>query len=245
MESVNELVRKIISSRRLPDNGKQILGEFASLDNFSMEQQEGNLWDYKKDFPSNRSGDYFGGIVRLICAFYNTYGGLILFGIDDESREILGNPNGINIEQINALLAQRLTAPIECSTRRYDIPDGQSFDVFLVPKRAIGDPPVQFSVSIGKYPEGVIYVRQNHEVLAARSADMPFLYGPRRETPSDQDQGDPPDLIRALPASPSTVKEFIGRSAVMERLWHWLVHEEDTPRTTTVPTFVKGVGITD
>ena len=59
---------------------------------------------------------------------------------------------------------------------------------------------------------------------------MPFLYGPRHGTQSDQDRSDPPDLISALPPSPSTVKEFIGRAEAMDRLWHWLVHD-DEPRT--------------
>lgn len=230
METASQLARKIISCRRLPDDSNEFLEEFTSRDNRYLELQEGSLWDYKKDFPFGRSDDYFGGIVRLICAFHNTYGGLVIFGVDDNSKAVVGNPVQINIESINSHLAQLLTSPIECSARRYYTGDGNSLDILLVPKRAMGAPPVRFSMSIGKYREGIVYVRQNHEVLAARSIDMPFLYGPRREAPSGQDQGDPPDIIRALPASPSTVKEFVGRSAVMDRLWYWLVHDSE-PRT--------------
>ncbi len=230
MESASQFVRQIISSRHLPSDGQQFLKEFASLDNRSLELQEGTLWDYKKVFPFSRSDDYFGSIVRLICAFHNTYGGLIIFGVDDNCREITGNSVKINIEAFNSTLRERLTSSIECSTRRYDISEAQTLDILLVPKRVIGAPPVRFSVAIGRYPSGRVYVRQNHEVLAARSSDMPFLYGPRQEAQNDRDRSDPPDLISALPPSPSTVKEFIGRSEVMDRLWDWLVHD-DEPRT--------------
>ena len=230
MESASQFVRQIISSRHLLSDGQQFLEEFASLDNRSLELQEGALWDYKKVFPFSRSDDYFGGIVRLICAFHNTYGALIVFGVDDSSREITSNSVNINIEAFNSALRERLTSAIECSTRRYDISEAQTLDILLVPKRAIGAPPVRFSIAIGRYPSGRVYVRKNHEVLAARSSDMPFLYGPRHGDQSDQDRSDPPVLISALPPSPSIVKEFIGRSEVMDRLWHWLVHD-DEPRT--------------
>ena len=230
MESASQFVRHIISSRRLPSDGQPFLEEFASIDKKRLELQEGSLWDYKKDFPFSRSDDYFGGIVRLICAFHNTYGGLIIFGVDDKSRQITGNPIKINIEAFNSVLRDRLTSAIECSVCSYDLADNQHLDLLLVPKRAIGAAPVRFSVAIGRYPEGRVYVRQNHEVLAARSSDLPFLYGPRHEAQIDQDRGDPPDLISSLPPSPSTVKEFIGRSEVMDCLWHWLVYN-DEPRT--------------
>ena len=230
MESASQFVGQIISSRRLPSDGQQFLEEFGSLDKRSLELQEGALWDYKKEFPFSRSDDYFGGIIRLICAFHNTYGGLIIFGVDDNSREITGNSVNINIEAFNSVLTERLTNSIECSACRYDFSDAQTLDILLVPKRAIGTPPVRFAIAIGPYPKGRVYVRQSHEVLTARSSDMPFLYGPRHGVQSDQDLSDPPDLISALPSSPSTVKEFIGRSEVMDRLWYWLVHD-DEPRT--------------
>ena len=230
METANQLVRELIESRRLPKTLDTVLEEFGSEIKDALELQEGSLWDYKKDFPFSRSDDYFGGIVRLVCAFYNTCGGIIIFGIEDNSRRIVGNPVRINIETFNAVLRERLSSPIECSARRYDVSEGLSVDILLVPKRPVGAIPVRFSTFIGRYPEGIIYIRHNHEVLTARSADMPFLYGPRTEHETDDDHGAPLNVIRALPASPATVKEFIGRSTVMDKLWQWLVHD-DEPRT--------------
>ena len=230
MEPASRFVRNIISDRMFPDDPTVFLEAFCSTDRNIMELQEGSLWDYKKDFPFSRSDNYFGGIVRLICAFHNTFGGLIIFGVDDTTRQITGNPVQINVERLNAVLRERLSNPIECSVRHYDVSKDLGIDVLLVTKRTVGDPPVRFSVPIGKYKEGTIYVRNQHEVLTARSADMPFLYGPRNDLSVDENRDIPPSLIRALPASPATVKEFVGRSSVMERLWHWLVHD-DEPRT--------------
>ena len=230
METASELVSTYISNRQLPDDLSTFLEEFASTDRTSLETQESTLWDYKKEYPFSLSDDYFGGIVRLICGFYNTFGGLLIFGVDDTTRKITGNSVNINIERLNTVLRERLTTAIECTTRHYDHAGTRGVDLLLVPKRDVGAPPVRFSEPIGKYPRGIIYVRQNHEVLSARSSEMPFLYGPRIERSSGDRHDDPPDLIRALPASPATVKEFVGRSPVMDRLWHWLVYD-DEPRS--------------
>ena len=230
MQSATHLVKELVSSRTLPNDAAQLLEEFGSLGGSPLEIQEGSYWDYKKVFPASRSDDYFGGIVRLVCALHNTWGGIILFGIEDETRLPCGNTVRVNIETFNAVLAQRLSSPIECLHKRYTILDGVDLDVLLVPKRSLGAVPVRFSQHIGKYPAGKIYVRQNHEVLLARSSDMPFLYGSRSDHPSVSDNGVSSDLIRGLPASPSTVKEFVGRTAVVDRLWQWLVHDEE-PRT--------------
>ena len=59
---------------------------------------------------------------------------------------------------------------------------------------------------------------------------MPFLYGPRYRLESYENRDIPTDVIQSLPASPATVKEFIGRFEVMDRLWNWLVDDDD-PRT--------------
>ena len=64
MESANQFVQQIISSRRMPSEGDKFLEEFATLDKCSLELQEGSLWDYKKEFPFSRSDDYFGDYIR-------------------------------------------------------------------------------------------------------------------------------------------------------------------------------------
>ena len=230
METASELISTYVSNRQLPDDISIFFEVFSSTDRTSLDTQEGALWDYKKEYPFSLSNDYFGGVVRLICAFHNTFGGLLIFGVDDTTRKITGNSVNINIERLNTVLRERLTNAIECSTRHYDLAGTRGIDLLLVPKRDVGAQPIRFSEPIGRYPRGIIYVRQNHEVLSARSSDMSFLYGPRNEPSSGDQHEDPPDLIRALPASPATVKEFVGRSPVMDCLWDWLVYD-DEPRS--------------
>ena len=173
MEAANQFVRQIICSRRLPNDWQQFSEKFSSSDNRHVDLQEGVLWDYKREFPFARSNDYFGGILRLICALHNTYGGIIFFGIEDDKKRITGNSVEINIEKFNSLLRDRLTVPIECSARRYHT-SNTSLDVLLVPKRPVGSPPVRFSTAIGRYPAGQLYIRQNHEVLVARLVRYAF-----------------------------------------------------------------------
>ena len=46
---------------------------------------EGQHWDFKAEWPFSYSDSYFGGICRLICAFANSSGGLIIFGVKDDT----------------------------------------------------------------------------------------------------------------------------------------------------------------
>jgi hypothetical protein len=47
---------------------------------------EGPLWDFKAIWPFSLSDDYFAGIARAICAFSNTRGGILIFGVHDKHR---------------------------------------------------------------------------------------------------------------------------------------------------------------
>ena len=230
MKSANQLVRELVQTRRLPHDVAPFLAAFASEDGATLDLQESTLWDYKNNFPHSRSDDYFGGLLRLVCALYNTFGGLVIFGVDDRTKKIIGNTVRIDIENFNAILREKLSEAIECSTQCYKVSGNKQLDLLLVPKRPIGTLPVRFSVPIGRYREGVTYVRQHHEVIAARSRHMPLLYGPRADAQPEDLADTSTDPIQALPASPATVKEFVGRTKVMDRLWQWLVYD-DEPRT--------------
>ncbi len=176
MENIRKQIIEAIKLRRLPENPKEILTELFSEDTTTFPVQESLHWDYKDTFPSSWDGDYFGGILRLICAFYNSYGGIIIFGVDDNTRTIGHNRTHVDIEKLNAILSSWLNTPIECIHRRYvlgaaDLP-ANSVDVLLVPKRPFGVPPARFNKDVGRYRKDVLWARRGHQVLAVEPKDV-------------------------------------------------------------------------
>ena len=192
--------------------------------------QESLHWDYKDSFPRKLDSEFGVGIIRLACAFYNTYGGLIIFGVDDETKNPMGNPHRIDIERFNAFLRNRLSSPIECIHREYTVStDDQKLriDILLVPKRPGGTAPIRNSKQMGKYRPGCIFHRQGHEVMQANSTTLPLLYMSRDDYGLESDQQTRIPIERSMPPPTATMKEFIGRRDVMDRLWNWLIYDDD------------------
>ncbi len=67
-----------------------------------IHQQEGETLDFKKEMPSSSD------LARLITAFYNTRGGIIVFGVEDGTRQLVGVANFQGIEEgiVNILRAR-------------------------------------------------------------------------------------------------------------------------------------------
>jgi hypothetical protein len=233
MLETRQKVVTCIKQQALPDNYDEILGKLYDAEKNDFPLQESLHWDYKREFPFSMSDDYFGGIVRLICAFHNTYGGIILFGVHDTTRTPGHNQVKINIERFNNVLRQKLSSPIETLHRNYllggDNDEKKALDILLVPQRPTGTPPVRQIEDIGQYRAGVIWMRVGHEVIEAQSKELSFLYGDRGDYGIGEE--DPGAAIpHSLPPSPATVKDFIGRRSALDRLYQWLL-TDDEPRT--------------
>ena len=72
MQAIRKNIVEAIRAHRLPLNPGALFGELYSEASETFPIQESLHWDFKENFPPKYDGDYFGGIMRLICAFYNT-----------------------------------------------------------------------------------------------------------------------------------------------------------------------------
>lgn len=216
-----------IKARALPKSFDDLASTFLSVDGLSFAAQEDTYFDYKEAFPFSTSDEYFFGIVRLVCAFHNTYGGLLLFGVHDRDRTAGHNKVRVNIERFNTRLREVLVAPVECRHRAYDMSAG-AIDVILVPKRPVGTP-----LSKLASPEGTqkprVWIRSGHEVLELKSSDIPFAFGPREDYGLQELAAAPRSPKASLPPTPATIKEFVGRIDVLDRLFTWF-NVDDDPR---------------
>lgn len=231
MQEIRERIVAAVKNLSLSDEPMALLKGLYSEELNSFPIQESLHWDYKDRFPDKFGDDYFGGIARLICAFHNTYGGIIVFGVHDKQRTPGHNKQKVDIERLNAVLAERLNNKIECVHRSYRLggEEERTIDILLVPKRSMGIPPTKFRVDIGKYKAGVLWGRFGHQVLAVTPTQLPLLYLSRDDYGLETDAMSRFAIHKALPPSPATMKQFIGRSDLMDHLWHWLVFD-DEPR---------------
>lgn len=238
MREIATRIVEAIKGTKLPDKVDDLIKDMYDQASNTFVVQESTYWDYKDEFPFSHSGDYFGGILRLICAFNNTYGGIVIFGVHDQTRTPGHNKVKINIERVNNSIRQLLSSPIEVLHREYDLRSDEhsadkeesrsKIDILLVPKRPMGSPPVRLVAPVGRYKANTIWMRVGHEVIEPSSVDLPSLYHGR----SDYGLGDDDDRMAtqsALPASPATLKEFIGRREALDQLYTWLF-ASDEPR---------------
>ena len=218
--SVSEMLASIIENCDSADNIRILHDE-----NGKFVIDESVLHDYKDEYPFSNSDSYFGSIIRLICAFHNTYGGVILFGVDDNSRSAGKNKVIVDSEKINRKLRETLSRELKISVRQVQTPSG-AVQLLIVPIRPPACPPIYSTKKLGTYEAGKVWIRQGAEVLEAIGSDLTFLY-------SDRSSGfavaELPELnIRAsLPPSPATIQEFVGRFHCIEQIAHWLQTSRD------------------
>ncbi|WLB24474.1 RNA-binding domain-containing protein [Bradyrhizobium japonicum] len=187
---------------------------------------EGPTWDFKQSWPFSYSDPYFGGIAKLICAFSNTWGGIIIFGVHDEKRVGGSNKVLINFDKLSKSFEQLTGQAASLEVSRYG-DDHNEIVALLIRPRPAATKPLRFKQKIGKYGADTIWVRLGHESLEANPAHYPVLFcragNPLEDVAAADVQG-------SLPPSPTTLKKFVGRLQVMEDLFAWL-QSSDEPRT--------------
>ena len=184
---------------------------------------EGPTWDFKFEWPFSMSDGYFGGIARLVCAFANSLGGIIVFGVHDTKRTGGHNKVIVNIDRFLKAFQQLTDREIDydfahCISEKFG-----DIDVLLITPRLYCTAPIRFKVKIDKYAASTIWIRAGHEVLPASPPHFPLLFcrSVSFEAVRERDG--------SIPPSPATMKRFIGRVEVLDKLFTWL-ESSDEPR---------------
>jgi Putative DNA-binding domain len=108
-----------ISTASLPPSFDQLFSRIWDEETKSFHAQETNLLDFKENYSDNYSDPYGVGLVRCALAFYNTYGGLIVFGVKDRVFTVTGVPGPFEIERFNRALSDFTNVQIECLAKTY------------------------------------------------------------------------------------------------------------------------------
>ncbi|MFN8874519.1 MAG: RNA-binding domain-containing protein [Brevundimonas sp.] len=231
MKMRNARIADWCQQRQLPDSS-EFASTFLGEDGLFI-SDEGESWDLKAEWPFSYSNGYWGGIARLICAFANTSGGVIIFGVHDKKRTAGHNAVSVNSDRLLQALQQLTGERPVYSIQNYSNIAGGYVTALLICPRDAKSRPFRFKRPVEGYAEGVMWVRDGHEVVQARPVHYPMLFCRSHAEAEDKNSV---AVSGSLPPSPTTLKRFVGRTHTMDQLFAWLVLN-DEPRT-----FLHGKG---
>jgi KaiC/GvpD/RAD55 family RecA-like ATPase len=203
---------------------------------------EGELLDYKRELPSDAVA--LAKCAIQIVSLHNTFGGYLVFGVDEVSRDQRFRPCGIprdsaNVQQLRSLVRNYTGRTInivfaDLSVRFLGSP--LTLGLLFVPKRLAHMTPVQFGKPSPKrddksvFSVGDVFFRlQDTNARAQSSQDWWFLASERPNPHSSHDTlavplvGSRKKIVdENLPDRNLICPKFVGREGVILELWHWL-----------------------
>jgi hypothetical protein len=223
---------------------KRILDTLICDENFVPKECE--LWDYKRE--SGKDAVFLAETVLTIISFYNTYGGYIIYGIDEITDELIFIPYGINsgelnLRQLKHVIANYIGEPIDISYKEieyYIEVNKYIFGILHIPKR----PSSKFPVFFGKdgpekkngrpiFQKDDTYIRvldqclpatkKEHYQLLFSERKNDFLWDPKI---SISDKKSKTIIVdHNLPNRNFICPKFVGRENELHELWKWLGDE--------------------
>lgn len=207
----------------------ELLKGFTS-DQGKFLSHEGETWDFKLSWPHSYSDEIYAGLQKLVAGFANNCGGIIIFNVDDSSREAIISKVLTNFDKFQS--SCRLTIHncpklefFELSHNTVPIPC-----IVVYPRQCDENPSVVVSrnKSFPRWP-----IRIGSESSDAQSRDLPALFC-RPQVALNEVSYQP--VAAFLPARPTAIKEFVNRVAIVDEVFSWL-HSDGEPRA-----FLSGRG---
>ena len=223
------------------------------LPNGRPHSYETSLWDYKRHLP-NTSGRgeatavqeaalEIAELVKDVVAFYNSYGGYIVAGIDQYAEQpVVGCTNldaaGFTVEKLNEQLKSYTRTTIDCRFARHTIQTGsglKEIGLLVIPMRPASSPVVRMARGApevknkASYAKNAIFARIGDSCSPMRddASFLQFLCSSR--TPGAK----PKSIEHNLPARDPNLIRFVGRGEYLFRLWDWLIDKHTAVKTLT------------
>jgi hypothetical protein len=150
-------------------------------------KDEGVLWDFKRDLPIlpnaklnaaiKHSYDCkFAEIVKDCVSFYNTYGGYLIIGVDDETRRLTGFDGDFDAPDLNKRIQGVTGVNIETIYRNIPCQGAGAYPqmgLLFIPKRPEGTRPAQFKKSAPANDKSQMAYRQNDFYFRERDICRP------------------------------------------------------------------------
>ncbi|MCI2962535.1 ATP-binding protein [Shewanella sp. N2AIL] len=220
------------------DVSENFLKKLINVDG-SVVPIECSLWDYKASFNSTDIGQR--KALKAIVSFYNTYGGYLIYGIDevekDTSFKAVGiEPNQINLQKLSGQFDKYFGQRIELLYSEIEMliqGEKKLFGVLFIPKRNTDAPslaPISSANDDKNKPllqKNAVYFRTADECRQVTSIeDFEFISSPRNYNGIFSTTQKRKKIIEHnLPDKNFICPVFIGRFPILEELWAWLADE--------------------
>lgn len=117
------------------------------------------------------------GDSRLMCAFSNSSGGVIIFGVHDETRLAGKNKVRPNLDKLLLSFEQLTGSKFDYDYKSYIFRNGvDQVCALLIKPRPRNLKPCVFKRRIDKYEEGIIWVRSSNEVVRSQPQHYAQLF---------------------------------------------------------------------
>lgn len=231
-KSVSEVVAQL---HKCASNGLLDSSLLTYIVNNEIPLNECEVLDFKQQLPS--SDLEYAKTIRDLIAFYNSYGGFLVFGIaettKDRSFNIVGlSETKINIAKLRDMIHNYLGTNLRTTVKSIRA-SNSNLEVVWIEKRLGRDAPLKFIKNGPEYKPGkpcfkrseIVFRRLENNAIAITPEDYAFLYSKRRP-PSIElsiEEGDTGDqLEHNLPDRALVCQQFVGRHEDLSVLWAWL-----------------------
>jgi len=176
------------------------------------------VWDYKRDWPFSYSDRYFRSLVKHIIGFANTSGGILIFGVDDESRKTISSKIKINMDRLRVAIQNIVENPPEIDLRNYSTKLMGEVNVLIVYPNELVCLAASFKSDYADSNDLFrFWIRSGHETVQAQAKHIPLLFcGSARGVTEN------PALESELPPNPARIRQFVGRLDTMAEIFAWL-----------------------
>ncbi|WP_284257337.1 AlbA family DNA-binding domain-containing protein [Acidocella aquatica] len=207
---------------------------------------EPDLWDFKASLPWLCPGvkhpdghkatfdAKVDEIVKDTVSFYNSFGGYLIIGVDDLTRNFAGFDKRFDVAALNQRIVGVTGQSVECVYRILNWQEAGKnavqIGLLFVPRRPANLLPAQFKsdarkLTSGKsaFKKGDFYLRQRDECRPAQSGeDYAFLFSDQRRKVHHEIVLEAAALENNLPDRDGELGKFIGRENDISALWEWL-----------------------
>lgn len=220
---------------------------FAALvhDNLFI-PKECEIWDYKRE--AGKDARSLAETILQVVSFYNTYGGYLVYGVDEIIHDVKFSPIGIaegnlNIQQLRQAILNYTGEVIDISYREIEYlvaSKNYLFGLLHIPKRSRTKAPIFFGKNGPQKETGDLvfskdaaYMRIQEKCVQARTKDdFQLLFG-ERINPFLWDIDSPMQVSEVrtvivehnLPDRNFICPKFVGRGQLIQELWKWLADE--------------------
>lgn len=200
-------------------------------------QKEDEYWDYKKEVEES-SLDY-GRTIRSICSMHNSYGGFIVYGVEEIEKDKVfvatGISGSLDVQKLKGSMDKLLNRRIDFQYIEITKLIGaveKRFALILVPQRPVGAPSVATIKDCGDARKQVFrqdstFIRVLDECVPA-TLDEHFRFLNSARDPYREQRASARKIIpHNLPDKNFICQDFVGREAIIQALWAWVSDDFD------------------